>query len=258
MEQSKFYQIKNITEHEYTLVGCDGSVITRPIQEVDKTASAFTIQDAKDGDVLSYREGQWCFIYKGIVTEDTFKYYALLSEKGITVNDAAFSLLSSCITPATKEQREQLLKEIADAGFMWDAEKKELKKIHNALEECEIENIEHGKYYYCIKDYFSGGKKQASKGDVVQALRGMNIMALGVKANEYFLPVNSIKQNPARSEEDEYYYGIDGLYHAIAILERTLGKVEGYQTDDGMLEHKVAIDTLKVIYNNKNKNDNND
>jgi hypothetical protein len=52
MKQSKFYQIKNITEHEYTLVGCDGSVITRPIQDVDKLASAFTIQDAKDGDVL--------------------------------------------------------------------------------------------------------------------------------------------------------------------------------------------------------------
>ena len=53
---------------------------------------------------------------------------------------------------------------------------------------------EHGKYYYCIKDYFSGGKKQASKGDVVQALRGLPIMGLD-DASEFFLPVNDIQLN---------------------------------------------------------------
>lgn len=61
---------------------------------------------------------------------------------------------------------------------------------------------EHGKYYYCIKDYFCGGRKQASKGDVVQALRGLPIMGLK-DASEYFLPVNFIKCNSAWSEEDE-------------------------------------------------------
>lgn len=44
-------------------------------------------------------------------------------------------------------------------------------------------------------------------------------------------------------------YGIDGLYHAIEILERTFGLVEGYRTDDGRLEHQIAIDTLKSIQN---------
>lgn len=53
---------------------------------------------------------------------------------------------------------------------------------------------EHGKYYYCIKDYFSGGKKQASKGDVVQALRGLPIMGLN-NASEFFLPVNDMPLN---------------------------------------------------------------
>ena len=53
---------------------------------------------------------------------------------------------------------------------------------------------EHGKYYYCIKDYFSGGKKQASKGDVVQALRGLPIMGLD-DASEFFLPVNDMQLN---------------------------------------------------------------
>ena len=108
-------------------------------------------KDAKDGDVLSYRGGQWCFIYRGIVAEDTFKYYALLSEKGITVNDAAFSLLSSCITPATKEQRDALMKAMADAGYTFDFDKKELKKIEPKQEWSEedmykIENALFGTY----------------------------------------------------------------------------------------------------------------
>ena len=70
--------------------------------------------------------------------------------------------------------------------------------------ELESVKIEHGRYYYCIKDYYSGGNKRASKGDVVQALRGMSMMALNENANEYFLPVNHIEQNPVEwSEEDE-------------------------------------------------------
>ena len=108
-------------------------------------------------------------------------------------------------TPATKEQRDLLFQKMKESGYEWDAEKKELKEISNALEECEIEHIEHGKYYYCIKDYYAGGNKRASKGDVVKALNGMNMMALGVEANEYFIPVKSIVDisGSAWSEEDE-------------------------------------------------------
>ena len=139
-------------------------------------------------DVIDYHCYYDCYRECFIVQEDV-EYW------GNTENNQ--------LKPATKEQRDLLFSKMKEAGYEWDAEKKELKKIHNALEECEIENIEHGKYYYCIKDYFAGGKKQASKGDVVQALRGLPIMALGVKANEYFLPVNSIKQKTDWSEDDE-------------------------------------------------------
>lgn len=43
-------------------------------------------------------------------------------------------------------------------------------------------------------------------------------------------------------------YGIDGLYHAIRILEITVGEVTGYQSDDGILEHKTAINAVKELY----------
>lgn len=46
-------------------------------------------------------------------------------------------------------------------------------------------------------------------------------------------------------------YGIDGLWHAKNILEETLGKVDGYQTDDGILEHKCAIAAVNKLYKQK-------
>lgn len=46
-------------------------------------------------------------------------------------------------------------------------------------------------------------------------------------------------------------YGIDGLWHAKRILEKTLGSVSGYQTDDGILDHKAAITAVKKLYKQK-------
>lgn len=49
-------------------------------------------------------------------------------------------------------------------------------------------------------------------------------------------------------------YGIDGLWHAERILEKTLGEVEGYQSDDGILEHKCAISSIKELKKMKQQN----
>lgn len=62
--------------------------------------------------------------------------------------------------------------------------------------------------------------------------------------------LKKIEQKPAEEYNDEDY-GIDGLYHAQEILERTLGKVDGYQSDDGILEHKCAITAVKKLYEQK-------
>ena len=147
----------------------------------------WTIQDAKDGDVLAYEtdeEDLWIMIYWSLYEpyEGHVHYHALLandnfSDKGtccICIND---------LKPATKEQRDTLMKAMADAGWEFDFEKKELKKIEEEV-----------------------------------------------------------------NGED---YGIDGLWHAQRILEETLGGVEGYQTDDGILEHKAAITAVKKLYEQK-------
>ena len=57
------------------------------------------------------------------------------------------------------------------------------------------------------------------------------------------------KQKPIEVDGDEY--GIDGLWHAVRILKKTLGTVEGYQSDDGMLEHKAAITAVEKLKTQK-------
>ena len=91
----------------------------------------WTVQDAKDGDVLSYRDSQWIFIYKKQVDDNSFHYYSLYSTiyQNLTINDSAFTLLINSVVPATKEQRDLLFQKMKEAGYEWDAEKKELKKI---------------------------------------------------------------------------------------------------------------------------------
>lgn len=58
---------------------------------------------------------------------------------------------------------------------------------------------------------------------------------------------NKKEQKPAELPKSEDY-GIDGLYAAVDILQKTLGEVDGYQTDDGILEHKCAISAVKELY----------
>lgn len=188
----------------------------------------WTIQDAKDGDVLVASD-ESVFIYSGS-TNTYAQFYIALSKYGDFNTKGGNWEDKNFVKPATKEQRDSLMKAMADAGWEFDFEKKELKKIPNALEECEIEHIEHGKYYYCIKDYYSGGNKRVSKGEVIQALRGMSMMALGVKANEYFIPVKCIiGDSCAWSEEDE---------NAIKVLMNIIRKSE-------MIDSIIYTDSLK-------------
>ena len=188
--KDNIWKVCNISlQNYYELLKINNEVSTRLIEDVDNNAHLWTIQDAKDGDVLSYREGQWCFIYKGIVTEDTFKYYALLSEKGITVNDAAFSLLTSCITPATKDQRDALMKAMTDAGYTFDFEKKELRKIEQKpTEDVDLPEFES---YLCLMFQKFRAKGMCTNGEIIDYVK------------EHSQKLRDILVNLAWSEEDE-------------------------------------------------------
>lgn len=147
----------------------------------------WSIEDAKDGDVLASYDIVFIFNKIHNKIHDVWINCHCSTHKDGSFMEEDYDLMtikySKEVYPATKEQRDTLLKAMADAGYEWDAEKKELKKI---------------------------------------------------KDEEY-------------NGED---YGIDSLFHAQRILEKTLGKVDGYQTDDGILSHKCAITAIKKIKQN--------
>ena len=89
----------------------------------------WTIQDAKEGDVLV---DDFPFIFKRINLHQHSCAYCGISVYGFQVKSDADSdewTWSQDIKPATKEQRDLLFKKMHEAGYVWDAEKKELKKI---------------------------------------------------------------------------------------------------------------------------------
>lgn len=111
---------------------------------IDNAARLWSIQDAKDGDVLLEEETGEPFIYNGN-RATYFLGYFLGAYCGIY--NGEFNPYgnihhwgkNSC--PATKEQRDLLFQKMKEAGYEWDAEKKELKKMEVVSKESEDERI---------------------------------------------------------------------------------------------------------------------
>lgn len=151
---------------------------------VEKYYHKFDIKDAKDGDVLATPD--YILIFKQHLEDNgwvSYCYYAFTDSTPCfnwSEDRNWYFGKEAIIHPATKEEIDLLFDKMREAGYEWDAEKKELTKIYEEV-----------------------------------------------------------------NGED---YGIDSLYHAQRILEKTLGSVEGYQSDDGILVHKAAISTGKKLY----------
>lgn len=99
------------------------------IEECERTGRLWTIQDEKDGDVLvdvygnigifEKYEDYYCWVSYCFMRKDgIFAHF-----KGTHTNEKTY--------PATKEQRDQFEKAMADVGYSFDFEKKELRKIDN-------------------------------------------------------------------------------------------------------------------------------
>lgn len=92
----------------------------------------WTIKDAKDGDVLQL--GTVTAIFKKYIGQEQCICYCSIDEDGvfeIPIEDAEDNIYGCTnTTPATKEQRAILFAKMEEAGYEFDFEKKEVKKIH--------------------------------------------------------------------------------------------------------------------------------
>jgi len=100
------------------------------VESIDKEYHLWTIQDAKDGDVLAFNNDT-IIIFKDLYNSSTFHSYCHIEDGvfNISENDMPDWWEGEGFKPATKEQREILFQKMHEAGYEWDTEKKEPKKI---------------------------------------------------------------------------------------------------------------------------------
>ena len=187
----------------------------------------WTIQDAKDGDVLVVNDNtqyQWIGIFKEH-TGCTFTSYChyntgmdeFITNKARCRNHGTGKY--SNIHPATKEQRDKLEKAMADAGYTFDFEKKELKKI----EQKHTPKHRVGDTIY----YNSFGELKSMIVANVVTDSTDNPMYEDKEGNAVF-EKDIIEQKPTWSEEDELR------------MENILSVIEGYG-------YPMEVDWLKSL-----------
>ena len=119
--------IESISDTKYNLQCKDGFHEKMSIEYIDRNWHIWTIQDAKDGDVLAV--DSMPFIYNGNKNEVTVGAYCGFNAKHL-FSFAYNYVINQNITPATKEQQELLFVKIKEEGYIWDeAIKKLTKKI---------------------------------------------------------------------------------------------------------------------------------
>ena len=108
----------------YELLKINNEVSIRHFEGVDKTAHLWTIQDAKDGDVLSWDNGRYTIIFKEskdnkIIAHCSYNNHS--KHFGTQGNyDTTFDSDLKFI-PSAKEQRDLLFQKMKEAGYEWDS-----------------------------------------------------------------------------------------------------------------------------------------
>ena len=122
--------IIGVDETNYEVVTPQGSTGVPFIRYIDKHYHLWTIQDVNDGDVI--RLGKVTAIFKKYIgQEKCICYCSFYKDGGFEIpiendEDNVYGCYNA--TPTTKEQRDSFMKIMNDAGYEWDAKKKELNK----------------------------------------------------------------------------------------------------------------------------------
>ena len=122
--------VKDYSKRRGYKVECISSTYCLQESVVEREYHLWSIADAKDGDVLA--TNNIICIFKKL---DKDGYYIISPcvytvKGGLEVIDDENDSIGSCgFKPATKEDRELLFRKMNEAGYKWDEEKRELRKI---------------------------------------------------------------------------------------------------------------------------------
>lgn len=137
--QGKYFKV-NYNGCGYELTDQNGKSTSLEYGAIDETANLWTIQDAKAGDVLYSPKGagveciflieDWKQLECTGKTLCSSIVYRVEDDEIVVCEHGAiwWEGVVDLFYPATKEQRDLLFQKMKEAGYKWDAEKKELKK----------------------------------------------------------------------------------------------------------------------------------
>ena len=124
-QDGEILHINKVLEHAYEVTNLKGGSYEVSRCCIETWNKPWTIQDAEDGDVLFSPSHNLLWLHK-----DEEQCHACIN---LNYNDS-LSIESDFVTPsdvspAIKEQRDLLFQKIKEAGYEWDADKKELRVI---------------------------------------------------------------------------------------------------------------------------------
>ena len=126
-------KIIGIVEDRYEVELLNGFRAFPHIDYINKFFHLWTIQDAKDGDVLVCDVYEEPFIFKGLLDPNhpnyPVAYCGIDPAEAFCVSVRNYWWTYDNVKPATKEQREYLFKKMHEDGYEWDSEKKEVKRV---------------------------------------------------------------------------------------------------------------------------------
>ena len=186
----------------------------------------WTIEDAKDGDVLYSLDSKQPFIFKHRKKHEQAEVYCGINIYGkfFVGNTKDCIITTDKYIPATKEQRDKLLNAMADAGWTFDFDKKELNKVEPKLkvkyagseyDVLEIKEFPGGIIYYGIED-------EPNHIDYILPENCEIISGYGVKEKGNSYPTKSAifsQQSPVWSEEDKNFMH-DTISNLIELKDR--------------------------------------
>lgn len=129
-KHQSIYQVEKIEDGYYILRHTHGGTFRICVLH-DESLRLWTIQEARDLDILACNNE--ILLFKSYSVQGRISLYCWYNGQtnnfhSKEVNDTLLTTRNK-IYPATKEQRDTLEKALADAGYTFDFEKKELKKI---------------------------------------------------------------------------------------------------------------------------------
>ena len=210
----------------------------------------WTIKDAKDGDVLYECNEKKPFIFKELKTKHIgdIASYCDIFNGVFNPNEDNWTTLD--IVPATKEQCDLLFSKMKEAGYEWDAEKKELKKI-------EQKSKEKTKFYNSMDDLIADALIEEIENSELDD-RGKHNRIVWIKSH---------RQKPTWSEEDEEkqidtikyleIFDAQGIHGNVALpcinWLKSLKERYTWKPSDEQMEALLKLEEMHVLEHEKNQ-----